>query len=266
MEKAVWKLSPQLWNADLESSAIFLTFAHQIILTHMSYPICFVSLGPGDPELITLKGLKKLRQADIIYCPATISKSGQLLSRAARIIEGLEIEKSVVQFFTLPMSKDRTEVWKVYDTLYEKAISARDKEKKVVIVAEGDAGFYSSIQYIYDKFKENHIEVERTAGIPAFIAAGALAGLHIVKQEEQIIVIPGMLTAEELSKKIKTGNVIVIMKLSQCVEAVHTCIRLHPETNFHYFENIGTEEEFYTSDRKQIQRKIFPYFSLMIIQ
>ena len=91
MEKAVWKLSPQLWNADLESSAIFLTFAHQIILTHMSYPICFVSLGPGDPELITLKGLKKLRQADIIYCPATISKSGQLLSRAARIIEGLEI-------------------------------------------------------------------------------------------------------------------------------------------------------------------------------
>ncbi len=82
----------------------------------MSYPICFVSLGPGDPELITLKGLKKLRQADIIYCPATISKSGQLLSRAARIIEGLEIEKSVVQFFTLPMSKDRTEVWKVYDT------------------------------------------------------------------------------------------------------------------------------------------------------
>ena len=142
MEKAVWKLSPQLWNADLESSAIFLTFAHQIILTHMSYPICFVSLGPGDPELITLKGLKKLRQADIIYCPATISKSGQLLSRAARIIEELEIEKSVVQFFTLPMSKDRTEVWKVYDTLYEKAISARDKEKKVVIVAEGDAGFY----------------------------------------------------------------------------------------------------------------------------
>ena len=171
MKKAVWKLSPQLWNADLESSAIFLTFAHQIILTHMSYPICFVSLGPGDPELITLKGLKKLRQADIIYCPATISKSGQLLSRAARII----------------------------------------------------------------------------------------------KQEEQIIVIPGMLTAEELSKKIKTGNVIVIMKLSQCVEAVHTCIRLHPETNFHYFENVGTGEEFYTSDRKQIQRKIFPYLSLMHI-
>ena len=57
----------------------------------MSYPICFVSLGPGDPELITLKGLKKLRQAEIIYCPATMNKNGQLLSRAARIIEELGI-------------------------------------------------------------------------------------------------------------------------------------------------------------------------------
>ena len=79
MEKAVWKLSPQLWNADLESSAIFLTFAHQIILTHMSYPICFVSLGPGDPELITLKGLKALQNADCIFCPETRTTSGRIL-------------------------------------------------------------------------------------------------------------------------------------------------------------------------------------------
>ena len=164
----------------------------------MSYPICFVSLGPGEPELITLKGLKKLQQADIIYCPATMNKSGQHLSRAAHIIEELEIGESAIRLFTLPMSKDRTEARKAYDALYEKAVSAWHEGKKVVIVAEGDAGFYSSIQYIYDKFRENRIEVERTAGIPAFIAAGALAGLHIVKQEEQIIDKPGMLTAEEL--------------------------------------------------------------------
>lgn len=232
----------------------------------MSYPICFVSLGPGEPELITLKGLKKLRQADIIYCPATLDRSGQLLSRAARIIEELEIGGSAIRLFALPMSKDRTEARKAYDSLYDQAVSAHGEGKKVVIVAEGDAGFYTSIQYIYDKFRENRIEVERTAGIPAFIAAGALAGLHIVKQEERLLVIPGTLTAEELSEKIRAGYVIVIMKLSQCVEAVHACIGLHPEANFHYFENVGTGQEFYTSDREQIRSKQFPYFSLMIIQ
>lgn len=232
----------------------------------MTYPIHFVSLGPGEPELITVKGFKQLQQADVIYCPATRTKQGHITSRAADIVRELGIEETAIQCFMLPMSKDRTDAWKVYDGLFNEATECYTNGKRIVIVAEGDAGFYSSIQYIYDKFIEAGIPVSRTAGIPAFIAAGALAGLHIVKQEEEIVVIPGTPSAEELSEKINAGYVIVIMKLSQCVEAVHTCIRKHPQTQFHYFENVGTEKEYYTSDKEVIQTKSFPYFSLMIIQ
>ena len=232
----------------------------------MTYPISFVSLGPGEPELITVKGLKQLQQADIIYCPATRNKQGDTFSRAADIVRALEINEAVIQCFMVPMSKDRMEAWKAYDCLYNEAMANHTAGKRIVIVAEGDAGFYSSIQYIYDKLTDAGIAVQRIAGIPAFIAAGALAGLHIVKQEEQIIVIPGTPSAEELSEKIDAGYVIVIMKLSQCVETVHDCIRKHPQTQFHYFENVGTEKEYYTSDKKIIADKVFPYFSLMIIQ
>lgn len=232
----------------------------------MTHPISFVSLGPGEPELITVKGLKQLQQADIIYCPATRNKQGTSLSRAADIVRALEIDETAIQCFTLPMSKDRTEAWKVYDALYNEAADRYQRGQRIVIVAEGDAGFYSSIQYIYDKFTEADIAVQRTAGIPAFIAAGALAGLHIVKQEEEIVVIPGTPSADELSEKINAGYVIVIMKLSQCIEAIHECIRKHPQSQFHYFENVGTEKEYYTSDRKIIADKVYPYFSLMIIQ
>lgn len=232
----------------------------------MTHPISFVSLGPGEPELITVKGLKQLQQADIIYCPATRNKQGTSLSRAADIVRALEIDETAIQCFTLPMSKDRTEAWKVYDALYNEAADRYQNGQRIVIVAEGDAGFYSSIQYLYDKFTETGIAVQRTAGIPAFIAAGALAGLHIVKQEEEIVVIPGTPSADELSEKINAGYVIVIMKLSQCVEAIHECIRKHPQSQFHYFENVGTEKEYYTSDRKIIADKVYPYFSLMIIQ
>ena len=232
----------------------------------MTHPISFVSLGPGEPELITVKGLKQLQQADIIYCPATRNKQGTSLSRAADIVRALEIDETAIQCFTLPMSKKRTEAWKVYDALYNEAADRYKNGQRIVIVAEGDAGFYSSIQYIYEKFTEADIAVQRTAGIPAFIAAGALAGLHIVKQEEEIVVIPGTPSADELSEKINAGYVIVIMKLSQCVEAIHECIRKHPQSQFHYFENVGTENEYDTSDRKIIADKVYPYFSLMIIQ
>ena len=232
----------------------------------MTYPISFVSLGPGEPELITVKGLRQLQKADIIYCPATRNRQRESISRAADIVRALEINETAIHCFILPMSKDRTEAWKVYDTLYNEAATQYAEGKQIVIVAEGDAGFYSSIQYIYDKFTGAGISVQRIAGIPAFIAAGALAGLHIVKQEEQIVVIPGTPSAAELSEKINAGYVIVIMKLSQCVDAVHECIRKHPQTQFHYFENVGTEKEYYTSDRKVIADKAYPYFSLMIIQ
>lgn len=233
---------------------------------YMNHPIQFVSLGPGDPELITLKGLKQLQLADIIHCPATEGKQG-LTSRASEIVKALGIDESAILPFLLPMSKERTEAWKAYDALYAAAKAEHLHGKRIVIVAEGDAGFYSSIQYIYDKFTEAGIPVYRTAGIPAFIAAGALAGLHIVKQEEQINVIPGTASEEELESKIKSGLIIVLMKLPGCQEAIRACIRKYSDlADFHYFENVGTEREYYTSDTQLIPARGFPYFSLMIIR
>lgn len=232
----------------------------------MNHPIHFVSLGPGDPELITLKGLKTLQKADIIYCPATQGKHG-ILSRATDILKALEIDESLIRPFILPMSKERTEALNIYHELFLDARAEYLKGKQIAIVAEGDAGFYSSIQYVYDQLVEAGIPVDRIAGIPAFIAAGALAGIHIVKQEEQINVIPGTASLDELSAKIEDGMIVVIMKLPGCQEAIHACIQKYAEKAvFHYFENVGTGKEYYTTDSATIAAKDFPYFSLLIIQ
>lgn len=232
----------------------------------MNRTITFVSLGPGEPELITVKGLKTLHQADQIFCPATLTPSGKQVSRAANILKALEIEEHKIRPFVLPMSKDRQKAIEAYDQLLVDAANSLHEGKKVVIVAEGDAGFYTSIQYIYHQLEKEHIEVKRVPGIPAFIAAGATGGLHIVKQEERLMVIPGTATADELDQFIRQGYNLVIMKLSACIEAVHECIRRHPETHFHYFENVGSEKEKYISDPEIIAQTNFPYFSLLIIQ
>jgi len=57
-----------------------------------------------------------------------------------------------------------------------------------------------------------------------------------------------------------------IMKLSQCTDEVHRCIRLHPEYDYRYFENVGTPQEKYISDGQQLETLRFPYFSLLIIR
>lgn len=223
-------------------------------------PILFVSLGPGEPELITVKGLKALQAADCIFCPETQTRDGRTLSRAAGIMQQLDIPNSSIRRFTLPMSKLREEALNVYDRVYAEIVLLYKENKNICIVAEGDAGFYSSVHYIFEKLQAGHIPVMHIAGIPAFIAAGALGGLHIASREERLTVIPGITTTEEIEKLVEEKSTVVIMKLSQCTDEVHRCIRLHPEYRYHYFENVGTPEEKYLNDNHRIETLRFPYF------
>ncbi|MDE7024761.1 MAG: precorrin-2 C(20)-methyltransferase [Paramuribaculum sp.] len=230
------------------------------------HPIIFVSLGPGDPELISIKGLKALMSADCIFCPQTFTKDNHTTSRAADIILSLGINSCNIRRFTLPMSKQRDKAIGAYNKVYIEATKLQSENKKICIVAEGDAGFYSSIHYIFDKLQANGIPVTQIAGIPAFIAAGALGGLHVANQNERLTVIPGATTAEEIEKLINENSNIVIMKLSQCTDQIHRCIHLHPEYSYHYFENIGTSNQKYLNNSQEIASISYPYFSLLIIQ
>lgn len=232
----------------------------------MEYPVLFVSLGPGEPELITLKGLKALQTADYIFCPSTTSSEGKVISRSAEVLKQLSIPSQVIRSFYLPMNKNRSLAFQAYDEVYEACKLFQSKGKRIVVVAEGDAGLYSSLHYIFDKLKKDEIPVEQIAGIPAFIASGALAGLHIVQQEERLVVVPGIITHEELETYLAQKTVVVIMKLSQCTEVMHQFIKRHPEYTYHYFENIGTAKEYYSADAEDICKKKYPYFSLMIIR
>ena len=101
----------------------------------MSNPVIFVSLGPGEPDLITLKGLKALQNADCIFCPETRTISGQIFSRAAGILHALDIPDTTLSRFALPMSKNREQAFAAYDKVYSEA-SLLHKEKSVSLPKE----------------------------------------------------------------------------------------------------------------------------------
>lgn len=227
----------------------------------MKGKISGVSLGPGEPELITLKALKALQEADIIYCPGTQAKS-----RSRDILQALPINMERVRLFHVPMSKDRTLANQAYDTICTEIATLVATGKNVAITAEGDSGFYSSMNYMFDKLASMNLPVTSIAGVPAFIAAGAISGLHIVKQEEKLIVLPGIVTAEELASLLTRGHVVVIMKLSQCTDEIHRFMQANRQHEFHYYENVGTINELHSINYKDIIQKAYPYFSLMIIR
>lgn len=233
----------------------------------MLYPVTFVSLGPGDPELITLKGLKKLEEADIIFSPSTQGKNGLYLSRAKNILLELGINESKIRLFDVPMNKDRSLAIESYKAVAEKIADEHSKNVKIAVTAEGDAGFYSSIYYIAEYLEKHLVPLERIAGVPAFIACGTLSNIHIVKQEEKLLVIPGIITAEEIEDYLNRNMNLVIMKTSQCEADIKESITKLENVTFHYFENAGIiGKEFYTQKTQDILTRKFPYFSLLIIQ
>lgn len=230
------------------------------------YPVTLVSLGPGDPELITLKGLKALQEADCIFCPETsMREGGAVCSRAAHILSQLGISSDKIQRFLLPMSKERQKAMEAYDQAFYQIRALCQEDKHVCIVAEGDAGLYASIHYIYDRLKDEGYPVLQVPGIPAFIAAGASKGLHLVSQSQRLTIIPGTATISDIETLTAEGGTVVIMKLSQCTDEIHRCIARHPDFCYQYFENVGTEKERILTDTQELSKLRFPYFSLMII-
>ena len=226
--------------------------------------VTFLSLGPGDPELLTLKAVRILREADVILVPATGGADGQVKSRAAAIIgEWCDAER--IESFCLPMQRSREAVTTVYDEVFERVVTLYQQDKRVVVAVEGDVSIYASVHYVLERLLQRGVPVVQEPGIPSFIAAAAKAGVSLCSQQQRLIVLPGDADVENLRQLLSAHHTVVVMKLSQCQEAVKEFLQQHTDTECHYFENVGTPDEFYATDHAVILRRKMPYFSLCIL-
>ena len=228
----------------------------------MSNPVLFVSLGPGDPELVTLKTLRALQESDVVFCPAT--KGG---SRSMFILSALEVAPDKIRAFAVPMSEERSEAKEAYRRVARDAAEAHHAGRRVVITAEGDAGFYATTDYISEELAAEGIPSSRIAGVPAFLACGALADITVARQNEGMEIVPGTLSPEMAATMLAKGKTVVVMKASRCEAAIKRAVGEILGAEFHYFENAGVAgKEFHTSDHEVILARKFPYFSLVIIR
>ena len=223
----------------------------------MKVPVSFLSLGPGDPELLTLKVIKTLRESDIVVVPSTAGRS-----RAAEIIREW-CNEDKMRHYELPMQIDRTEVRKVYDDICQQVVAWYNEGQHIAIVVEGDVSIYASIHYVLDELKNAKIPVKQVAGIPSFIAAVAMGNLSLISGQQRLVVLPGDADSETLEHLLSGKHVVVIMKLSQCAEALKDFLRQHPTVVCHYFENVSTTDAFHTTQCDEILSRQLPYFSLL---
>jgi len=231
----------------------------------MQQTVTFVSVGPGNPDLITMKALCRLKESDIVLVPATYSGEGKPVSRAADIINYWQLPTEI-RLCPIPMERSGNEARKAYEEMCILIGQLLQQGKRVAVAVEGDISIYASMHYVVERLKAAGTAVEQTPGITSFTAAAATAQLSLASHNERLTVIPGNTDEDEMLRLLCGGHILVILKLPRCQQAVKSFISRHPEYNYHYLENVSTPDEFHCSDPHKIMQRDMPYFSILIIK
>lgn len=219
-----------------------------------------VALGPGDPELITLKGLKALQNADLIFYPASSIKESKVISFSYDILKQLNVETECLPL-VIPMTGKNREMHyqKAFDEIHEEL----KKGKNVAVVSEGDALFYSTFGYILKIAQEANVDCKVIPGIPAFIATGAEGEKSVTEGDQALKVIARPKGFEEIEEALKENQTLVVMKMS--VLDKWSDFLEKQNRSFFYIERVGTPQQYSTSNVQDLKLRTIPYFSLIII-
>ncbi|WP_430817398.1 precorrin-2 C(20)-methyltransferase [Carboxylicivirga sp. RSCT41] len=224
-----------------------------------------VALGPGDPELITIKALKTLQRADVIYYPVTTNSKGIKSSMAMRVLGELELDGTKLKPVSVAMKYDRSEVNATYRQLAARCIQHAEAGEVVAVVSEGDIAFYSTFAYLIDDFNNAGINYEMIPGVPAFILGGSLSRQAICTQSDKVLVVPDLSSEAQLIEHVLSNETVVMMKVSKVKGWIADFIAAN-QLDFFYGEYMGTDKAFTCSDIEVLKQRQIPYFSIIIIK
>jgi len=169
-----------------------------------------VGVGPGDPELLTLKAVKVIKAADVIIAPKTEKKEDSIALSIARPYLKKNVEILRLVFPMVNNVDTLTDAW----LNNKNSILAELKAgKKVVFLTLGDPMFYSTYMYIYRLLKDSGHEIQTVPGVPAFCAIGSRLGQPLAEGTEVLSIIPATMQEDEMDKILSLADNVVLMKV-----------------------------------------------------
>ena len=146
-----------------------------------------VSVGPGDPELLTLRAIRAIREADVVAVP----NIGHKRQTAFKIAEEYLQDKELLDCST-PMTKDRTVVLAAYEKIADDLCEQLEAGKDVAYLCLGDIAIYSTYIYVHDIVVARGFEAEIIPGVTSFSACAAKLGTALCEGPERLLVAPVM--------------------------------------------------------------------------
>ncbi len=228
----------------------------------MSATLYGLGVGPGDPDLITVKALRILRGAPVIAYPAP--QQGDSLVRRIVSPHIDHADPPIEIVMRMPMLADRFPAQEVYDWAEAELAGHLDDGRDVAVLCEGDPFFYGSFMYLFGRMAERH-RVEVVPGVSSLTACAAMAGAPLASRNDVLAVVPAPLPEAELAKRLAGVEAAAIIKVGRHLEKVRRVLSdLGLVDRARYIEHATMEsQKILTLDA--VSEEAAPYFSMILV-
>ncbi len=169
-----------------------------------------VGLGPGDPDLLTLRAARLIASADVIAYPSLAGGDSFARAIAADLIPADTPEIRI----DIPMTRERAPAQAAYDVAATRIAEALGAGSDVVCLCEGDPFFYGSFMYLFARLRDR-FAVEIVPGITSLTACAARAALPLTARNEVLTILPGPLQDAALRGHLLAADTLAILKVGR---------------------------------------------------
>jgi precorrin-2 C20-methyltransferase / precorrin-3B C17-methyltransferase len=226
-----------------------------------------VGVGPGDPELMTMKARQVIAAADVVSYPN--AQHGRSVARriAACCLRADHIELPLAFPVTTEMTDHPGGYEAALGEFYDEAAAALaahlDAGRDVAVLCEGDPFFYGSYMYLHKRLAGRY-DTTVVPGVTGFSAAAASAGTPLVKRDDVFMALPGTLSAEALAARLRTADAAVVMKLGRTFAKVRGAVEAAGAgARGVYVERASSTEE-RIAPMREVDGEV-PYMSLVLV-
>ena len=226
-----------------------------------------VGVGPGDPELLTLRAYHVLSQVPVIFVP---KKTEQSESIAKSIVGNLtpRIEQKIVGL-VLPMLRDREQLANYWHKAAESIWQYLKRGEDCAFVNVGDPLLYGTFIHILETLQKSHpeVEVEVIPGISSINAAAARTMIPLASNDERIAIISGNREAKVIRETLENFDTVVFMKMNTVLDKLLTILKeLNLVEKCVYVRRCTTQDEEIIWDISKLKGEKVDYFSLLIVR
>ncbi len=218
-----------------------------------------LGVGPGDPELITLKALRILTSCPVIAYPAPDKGASMARAIAEPHLPGGQ-EEIVIR---MPLYGGRAPMEAAYDRAATEVAGHLDAGRDVASLCEGDPFFYGSFMYLFGRLAPTH-RVEVVPGVSSLLAGPAALGAPLACRDDTLLVVPATLPEDALRARLDGVDAAVIIKLGRHLDKVRRLLDgLGLSANAHYIEHATMADQRIATLADAGPRA--PYFSMVIV-